>query len=188
MYSRTMTPAHSPEPGPLPVCLAASSPSAKKEKSASRWILSEESYGLPMDPKGERSSPAAGATIVRFEQGAIEIVSGAPSRTDRELPVYRLEDTRVVAVGTGRLFVRLSEDLRAEEHAPAFAKMGLLIEEVPAYTPHCAWVAPMTGRAADGLSAARHLAALPDVESVEPQLLRVSHRRQVSNRRKGSNR
>jgi hypothetical protein len=177
-----MTPARA-RPESLPDRLAASRTSADGEPDPPCWTLSEESYGLPVDPQHEPSRRAAGAALVGSERVAFEIVSGAPSRSEGELPVYRLEGGPALAVATGRLFVRLAPDQAAEDHAEAFSELGLVTEEIPAYAPHCAWLAPATGRVADGLKAAATLTARSAVESVEPQLLRVSQRRLGARRR-----
>ena len=178
-----MTPARAPEPESLPVRLEASRTSAEGEPETPCWTLSEESYGLPVDPKHEPSRRAVGAVLVGSERGTVEIVSGAPSRSERELPVYRLEGGSALAVATERLFVRLAPDQTAADHAEAFSALGLVTEDIPDYAPHCAWLAPRTGRVADGLKAAATLATQSAVESVEPQLLRVSRRRPGAKRR-----
>jgi hypothetical protein len=114
---------------------------------------------------------------VKMRLGKTTVVGGPPQPADREAgPVYELSDgSRVVP--TGRLFVRFAAGTPARERAGDLSRAGLEIVEVPGYAPHAAWVRPREAGAAAALSMLGKAAALPDVENVEPELLRERSKR-----------
>ncbi len=85
-------------------------------------------------------------------------------------PVYRLDSGSRIGAPTGRVYVRFA-GVRADARAEEIAAAGYVIRECPAYAPHSAWLSPASGDAADGLSRLDALRRIPDVESIEPQML-----------------
>ena len=135
------------------------------------WTRCADCWGL------EGEVPAELAEGSRRPDGDVTVMDGAPPETlapaVHALPVYRTAPGASPAVATGRLFVRLAEGHAATDARDRFAALGLAIADVPKHAPHCAWLAPASGRAADALAELDALRALPDVEHVEPQLLQV---------------
>ena len=111
----------------------------------------------------------------RLDEGVV-IVRAPPSGDDaiqvNVLPVYTAGAGSPPAVASGRLFVRLERGSEASSWAGRFEPLGLVIEEVPAYAPNCAWLAPRSGIAAHALRSLDALRALPGVAHAEPELLR----------------
>ena len=65
---------------------------------------------------------------------------------------------------TGRMFVRFAEGADAAAQEQALLRAGFVLESVPSYAPHAAWVRPTTGTLED-------LQQLPGVEHAEPQIV-----------------
>ena len=92
-------------------------------------------------------------------------------------PVYRAQPSGMFAIPTGRLWVRFAEGIDATQKREMVEKAGFHLEESPPWATHAAWVRARSGKAADALAATQLLAALPDVEHVEPQMLLPSARK-----------
>lgn len=87
------------------------------------------------------------------------------------IPVYAAGDRGPLAVPTGRIFVRLTEGVRADERRQQFRSAGFDIDQLPAYAPNAAWLRPTQGGIEQALPALDTLRALADVVHVEPQLV-----------------
>jgi hypothetical protein len=87
------------------------------------------------------------------------------------LPVYRAQPSGMLAVATGRLWVRFAEGIDATQMREKVEKVGCSLEELPPWTARGAWVRASSGKVADALAAAALLERLPGVEHVEPQIL-----------------
>ena len=83
----------------------------------------------------------------------------------------------MLAVATGRLWVRFAEGIDATQKREKVEKVGCSLEELPPWTARGAWVRASSGKAVDALAAAAVLAGLPGVEHVEPQMLLSSLRK-----------
>jgi len=107
----------------------------------------------------------------------ISILNGSPPAELDEaidvLPVYSKSTTSAPAVASGRVYLRLDEGARATESRTGIEDAGFVIESVPGYAPHTAWLVAASGRICDALAGLERLAALPGVAHVEPQLLMV---------------
>ncbi|MGI5122403.1 hypothetical protein ACQEU5_23095 [Marinactinospora thermotolerans] len=104
----------------------------------------------------------------------VSVVQGPPLRLppgSRVGPVYRRTPGGEVVVPTGRLHVRFAEGERAEEQRAELAGIGVVIDRVPAYAPHTAWVRGARGDIAESLRLVERLAALDGVRNVEPEML-----------------
>lgn len=89
-------------------------------------------------------------------------------------PVYRRVPGGEPVVPTGRVLVRFSPDQQAEARGADLATVGYEIDEVLSYAPSAAWVRSADGDVAGALASLDRLAALPDVENVEPQMIGTS--------------
>jgi len=97
--------------------------------------------------------------------------SGKTALTPEQGPVYSAGPGGPLAVPTGRVFVRLSGGMRAEDRRREFAATGFEIESIPSYAPNAAWLRPKAGGVARALPAISALKKVPGVVHVEPQLL-----------------
>lgn len=76
---------------------------------------------------------------------------------------------------TGRLFVRFTDGTDAAAQEQALLTAGFVLESVPSYAPHAAWVRPTTGTLED-------LRRLPGVEHAEQQFVAEATLRARSSR------
>jgi hypothetical protein len=110
-----------------------------------------------------------------LDDGAIAVFKGEPPKT-REVqssigPVYELGPGGSLAVPTGLVFLRLREGVDAASRQREIEQAGFELKEVVPYAPNAAWLKARSGSIADSLEGITRLTALPDVESVEPQML-----------------
>jgi hypothetical protein len=110
-----------------------------------------------------------------FDDGTIAVVKGEPSQS-RGLqssigPVYELGPGGSVAVPTGAVFVRFHDGIDAASRKQDIERAGYSLQESLPYAPNAAWLKANSGSIADSLTGLSRLAALPDVENVEPQML-----------------
>lgn len=122
-------------------------------------------------------TPAPGAAFV-LNDGEIAVYPGdAPiSELDSPgiavTPVYGQRSSPVRAVPTGQVFIRFRESVNLDTRRNQIAEAGYEISQSLAYAPHAAWLRAKSGNAADALNHLAQLERLPDVENVEPQMLR----------------
>lgn len=106
----------------------------------------------------------------------ISILRGTPSTrlasVGELLPVYAASMDSTPAVATKRIFLRLAEDATIDSVIDAIEALELVVAEVPAHAPHCAWLEPKSGRVDEALAKIDSLRALPQTAHAEPQLLR----------------
>jgi hypothetical protein len=130
---------------------------------------------------GTQAPPAGSARpIDELEGGRLAIWDAAPpaAESHRVGPVYRTVPGGSLAVPTGRVFVQFGEATEATAQRGLLADAGFVLESVPGYAPHAAWVTPANGQVEDALRGLERLRDLPRVESVEPQLVGRSARRE----------
>ena len=120
---------------------------------------------------GVRGSAVPPAAVMTLEQDGIAVVPTSAAGTQRSGPVYTNASGTSFAVPTGRVFLRLHEGHKVEALRDALERAGFVIEQVPVYAPHAAWLMPESGDVASALSALPQLAQLDAVASVEPELL-----------------
>ena len=102
----------------------------------------------------------------------------ATHQSHRAGPVYRTVPGGSPVVPTGRVFVQFGEATDAAAQRDLLADAGFALESVPAYAPHAAWVTPANGQVEDALRGLERLGGLPGAESVEPELVGKSARRE----------
>jgi hypothetical protein len=94
-------------------------------------------------------------------------------RGSSEPPTYELSPHGGVAHPTGRVLVRFQDAEALQRHRPDIETAGYVVEEVLDYAPQAAWVRAASGDTADALGSISRLEQIPDVEEVEPQMLRT---------------
>ena len=87
------------------------------------------------------------------------------------LPIYRAAGSTGDAVATGTLFVQFTGPVTPERRH-ALDEAGFEIVRTASYAPQAAWVRGRGQSAGESLRQIARLRALPDVASVEPELLR----------------
>jgi hypothetical protein len=105
---------------------------------------------------------------------AFGIYEGPPPkdlRAEEIGPVYSAGADGPLAVPTGRVFVRLADNVRADKRAKQFQSAGFTIDKLLSYAPNAAWLKPSTGGVAAALPGLARLREVASVEHVEPQLL-----------------
>ena len=104
------------------------------------------------------------------------VMRGEPAPTADAGAVY-MGSGGLMFVPTGRVFVRLDDDMPLEAHAEAFRRLGYVIAQTLPYAPNAGWLEHADKDAAEALRGIPELARLPGVQSVEPQLLTVRAQR-----------
>ncbi len=97
------------------------------------------------------------------------LLKGSPLPHEEAHAVYA--DGAMLAVPTGKVFVRFAEGEHAVDHAQDLQRAGYEIIEVPVYAPNAAWVRARDRDPASALSHLEDLEKLPGVENVEPEFI-----------------
>jgi hypothetical protein len=132
---------------------------------------------------GEQAGPAARNAAHVFNEGTIAVFKGSPESATvaaapgKLSPVYSLAPGGSPAVPTGLIFVRLTEGIPVSKRDDEIKGAGYEIAEGLAYAPNAAWLRARSGKIEDALKGLEALKKIPDVESVEPQMLMESARR-----------
>ncbi len=140
---------------------------------------------------GESAGALEDRAIAVFEDEAIAVCRLAGLEAfvrDRAAtvgPVYRPEGKGPPAAATGRVLIRLEEGQALERRRSDIEAAGYRIDRLLAYAPHAGWLTAADGNLATALSALAALRRIPDVVSVEPQLLMPSARRSAGMRSPG---
>lgn len=130
----------------------------------------------------QTGNPPADAAYV-FNEGTVAVFKGGPSQAAADVapgklsPVYSLVPGGSPAVPTGMVFLRLADGVAIDERQKEIADAGYEVVERLAYAPNAAWLRAGSGDIADALAGLEALEKLPDVESIEPQMLMESARR-----------
>lgn len=123
------------------------------------------------------------SAVLVLNDGAIAVLRGSPDRNAAGpglaamTPVYALQPNDPPAVPSGLVFVRFAEPVTVEARSDHLNRAGYTIAELLPYAPHAAWVRASEGGIAASLAGLPRLVVLPDVVSVEPQMLHESVRR-----------
>ena len=129
-------------------------------------------------PNGLPATPVA-----RLEAEDVVIYRGAAPTAANGLdpaevmPVYATGRGAPLSVPTGEVFVRLVDGVAIEDRSERLESAGYAVAKTLAYAPQAAWLRARSGRASDALRGIPALEALPEVASVEPQMLSVRARR-----------
>jgi hypothetical protein len=139
-------------------------------RSRSGFLL-KHGYYATQRPTADIAQDAA----MILNDGAIAVFKGEPPQT-REVqstigPVYELGPGGSLAVPTGLVFIRFRDGIDAGSQQQEIEQSGFEVKDTVPYAPNAAWLKARSGSIADSLAGISKLAALPDVESVEPQML-----------------
>ena len=122
-------------------------------------------------------APAPGAALV-LNEGEIAMYLDDPPPTELHspgvalTPVYSQRPAGSPAVPTGLVCIRFREGISPETRQRQIVAAGYEIAQCLAYAPNTAWLRARSGSAAEALHNLSLLEQLPDVENVEPQMLR----------------
>ncbi len=86
-------------------------------------------------------------------------------------PVYAIEPHGPPSVPTGLVFVRFRENVDVQQRRRALTRAGYEVTEILPYAPQAAWVRAIEQGIAASLTRIPALEVLPDIVSVEPQML-----------------
>lgn len=124
-------------------------------------------YGDEMQKAGDAFMVLEGENIAVYRGKPDKNIDSAVSLT----PVYQLQESGLLAVPTGKIYLRFKESVEAKTQEQKITDAGYKIVEISPYAQHTAWVESSSGSIADSLSNIRLLEKLPDAENVEPQML-----------------
>lgn len=97
---------------------------------------------------------------------------------DEVIPVYRLQNqSGQIAIPTGKIFLRLKENVSVRSVEAELAHLGYEIEQLVKGAPHAAWLTACDGSITASLSQLETLAMLRNVENYEPQMLMETFRK-----------
>ncbi|MBD2343160.1 hypothetical protein [Anabaena subtropica] len=135
--------------------------------------------------KQAKTTPSNAILVLNEGAGAIAIFPGEPNQaiqdtanTDTLSPVYTLQNNGTLAVPTGMVFIRFGGDVDITSQQAAINQAGYELAQTLAYAPNAGWLRAKTGKIADALTGITQLIAIPNVESVEPQMLMERQLRQ----------
>jgi hypothetical protein len=152
---------------------------ANMTSSAPLYVRKSDYYAVHPWPPGRAAEDAA----LLLDDGTIAVFQGEPdevaaaAQAGSLVPVYGLEPSGLPAVPTGQVFIRFAEGIKAEERRQEINQAGYEIVESLSYAPQAAWLRARSDDIADALAEISKLEQLPDVENVEPQMLKESARR-----------
>jgi len=122
--------------------------------------------------KGASGALAKHAALTLEDDGnTYAVVEGEPKSLREDVSAVYQGSSGALVVPTGRVFVRLDDDIPAKAHADAFRKLGYVIAQSLPYAPNAAWLEREDGDVAAALRNIGALEKLPRVRNVEPQLL-----------------
>lgn len=142
---------------------------------AQTYSLMPDYYAIHGQQPGQSAPDAA----YLLNDATIAVFKGSPDAAapNKLSPVYTLVAGGSPAVPTGLVFIRFAEVVPVVERQEEIKKAGYEVTESLAYAPNAAWLRARSGNIAAALAGLEALEKLPDVESVEPQLLMESARR-----------
>lgn len=92
-------------------------------------------------------------------------------------PVYSLQPEGLLAVPTGRVFVRMRSDIKFADHGRDFHDAGYEIDQTLPYAPNAGWLHSSSFSIASSLAGLDRLCSIAGVENVEPQMLQQAVRK-----------
>ena len=122
-------------------------------------------------------TPAPGAAFL-LNDGEIAVYTGDSPASEllssgvAVTPVYSQRSSSLQVVPTGQVFIRFRDGINVETRRRQITEAGYEIAQSLAYAPNSGWLRAQSGNAADALNHLVQLERLPDVENVEPQMLR----------------
>lgn len=153
---------------------------ASTQHPESGYVLQKGFYAV----HGEIPPFCKAAIVAVIEEGKIVICKGNPDElppsVDRNMlmPVYALELNGLLAVPTGLILIRYTDNVAAASRKQAIERIGYIIDQELAYAPQALWLKSANGDTVFALNNASLLEAQENVENVEPQMLMQSVRRE----------
>jgi len=138
-----------------------------------RFVRDPDLAAVAVPADGDAPSAALWVT----QKPRLAVVRTAEVGEPAVAPVYRSEPGGVLAVPTGRVFVRFAGDTAEGVGDAILRDAGYRAEEKPSWAPHSAWVTALRGGAFEALARLPLLRARSEVELAEPELLRPSAKR-----------
>lgn len=154
---------------------------ASTQHAESYYVLQKDLYAV----HGEVPAVCKAAIIASIEDGKIVVCKGNPNElppsVDRSTltPVYALGGNGLLAVPTGLILIRYTDNIVAISRKQAIQSIGYIIDQPLAYAPQAAWLKAANGDIAFALNNTSQLEAQTDVENVEPQMLMEPVRRAI---------
>ena len=87
-------------------------------------------------------------------------------------PVYQIDGRGDPAIPTGDILIRLKSSHKLDQYDRELDAVGYQLKSVLSYAPHAGWLQARSGKLRDALAGIERLAGLPDVEHVEPQMIK----------------
>jgi hypothetical protein len=100
-----------------------------------------------------------------------------PDLLSKLSPVYSLGPGSPPAVPTGRVFIRFTEHVAAQDRQDDLIRLGYRIARITPYTRHTAWLGSVSGTIVEALAGLSDLEQIPDVVNVEPEILKPMARK-----------
>ncbi|MHC5114805.1 MAG: hypothetical protein ACYTGP_10310 [Planctomycetota bacterium] len=127
---------------------------------------------------GDVPRALAGTVLFAVDGAGLTVCDGEPPGSmPAVIAVYARDPGGAPSVPTGKVHVRFVEGVRAEDRADDLVRAGYEIDAIPPPAPHTAWLRPADGEIATALAGLERLGSVPDVEHVEPEMLRPTRRR-----------
>jgi hypothetical protein len=146
------------------------------------YVLQEGLYAV----HGEIPTECKAHVVNSIEEGKVVICKGypdeLPASVDRNTltPVYALGANGPLAVPTGLILIRYTDNTVAVSRKQEIKSIGYIIDQQPAYAPQALWLKAANSDIAWALNNASQLEAHTDVVNVEPQMLMQPVRRDSS--------
>jgi len=151
---------------PARLCASSNYPEQTYQRADKLYVVKSTSHSQPK-----------GAALMLEDDGVTYLVMRGEPAANADAGAVYMGNGGLMFVPTGRVFVRLDDDMPLEAHAEAFRKLGYVIVQVLPYAPNAGWLQHAEEDVAEALRGMADLAKLPGVQHVEPQLLTVRAQR-----------
>ena len=151
---------------PARLCASSNYPEQTYQRADKLYVVKSTSHSQPK-----------GAALTLEDDGVTYLVMRGEPAANADAGAVYMGNGGLMFVPTGRVFVRLDDDMPLEAHAEAFRRLGYVIAQTLPYAPNAGWLQHAEEDVAEALRGIPELARLPGVQSVEPQLLTVRAQR-----------
>ena len=151
---------------PARLCASSNYPEQTYQRADKLYVVKSTSHSQPK-----------GAALMLEDDGVTYLVMRGEPAANADAGAVYMGNGGLMFVPTGRVFVRLDDDIPLEARAEAFRRLGYMIAQTLPYAPNAGWLEHADKDAAEALRGIPELARLPGVQSVEPQLLTVRAQR-----------
>ena len=151
---------------PARLCASSNYPEQTYQRADKLYVVKSTSHSQPK-----------GAALTLEDDGVTYLVMRGEPAANADAGAVYMGNGGLMFVPTGRVFVRLDDDIPLEARAEAFRRLGYVIAQTLPYAPNAGWLEHADKDAAEALRGIPELARLPGAQSVEPQLLTVRAQR-----------